>query len=110
MDPERGGTQARGGTDPARPASPTRCRNRRNERALRHRHLLRARKEGPMSSVEKRQEVQDAGRDPVPRMGEVARSKGKAPSGWRGLIALIVAIGGGLALHLVVGKNEPLQK
>lgn len=63
-----------------------------------------------MSSVEKRQEAQDAGRDPAaPRVGE-ARSKGKAPSCWRGLIALVVDIGGGLALHLVVGKNEPLQK
>jgi NitT/TauT family transport system permease protein len=63
-----------------------------------------------MSSVEKRQEAQDAERPPTLRAGGGTKPKGKSQSCWRGLIALVVSIAGSLVLHLIVGKNEPLQK
>ena len=63
-----------------------------------------------MSGVEERQQAREAKRDaPAPRP-PVVKGKGKQQSCWRGLIALVVAILGSLALHLVVGPNEPLQK
>src|SRR5688572_22000378 len=62
-----------------------------------------------MSSVEQRAEARESGGE----LGNSIKSgeplKPKPLSGARGLIALIVAIGGGLILHLVVGKNEPLK-
>lgn len=62
-----------------------------------------------MSTVEQREEARESGREIESRVNGGELLKPRPQSCLRGLIALIVAIGGGLALHLVVGKNEPLQ-
>ena len=63
-----------------------------------------------MSGVENRQLARDAKPEAAVQAQAVGRMKAKPQSCWRGLLALVVAILGGLALHLVVGPSEPLQK
>jgi NitT/TauT family transport system permease protein len=63
-----------------------------------------------MSSVEQREEAREAERGSMDRPQPLVKVKGNTQSCWRGLLALIVAIVGGLGLHVVAGKNEPLQK
>ena len=62
-----------------------------------------------MSTVEQRGEARESGRELESRVNVGELLKPPPQSCLRGLIALIITIGGGLILHLVVGKNEPLQ-
>src|SRR4051794_4560219 len=110
MDCESGSGAARRWENHARPAPAPGRGNRRDERAVRKRHLLRAREESPMSTVELRQQAPEAELPPVEAAQPAVHRKGKPASCWRGLLALVLAIAGSLGLHLVVGPNEPLKK
>jgi NitT/TauT family transport system permease protein len=63
-----------------------------------------------MSTVEQRQEAREADTEMIEAAPRTAARMAISQSCARGLIALLVAIGGGLGLHLVAARNEPLQK